>query len=70
MVIDNDVFDEFHQNIALPKSHFADYISNKIDPFHDIDFSAFIAIFDVIEQIIRENSPEKSLPVAVEYQPH
>jgi RNA-directed DNA polymerase len=64
VVIDNDVFDEYDNKIALSKSHFANYILEKVEPFHSMDFTSFSSIFIVIEQILQENSPQKALHVA------
>lgn len=55
VVIDDQVYDNKSQNIALPKSHFAEYILNGETNFSDFDFSAFAEIFKVIELIIKDN---------------
>lgn len=39
------------KNIALSKQDFANSILKKIKPFHDIDFSSFVKLFDLIEKI-------------------
>ena len=52
-IIDDSVFNESEENVALPKSDFADYILNQADNFNDFDFSAFEKIFDVISMIVK-----------------
>jgi len=54
-IVDNDVFNEEDQNVALSKSNFAKYILNREEKFADIDFSEFVIIFDVITEIIRNH---------------
>lgn len=51
-IIDSGVFNENHENVALPKVQFAENISNGVDDFQDFNFSAFRAIFSVIETIL------------------
>lgn len=55
VIVDNDVCDTNHQNVALSKSNFAKYILNREGEFADIDFSEFVKIFDVIIEIIRNH---------------
>ena len=52
-IIDDSVFNESEENVALPKSDFADYILDQADNFNDFDFSAFEKIFDVISMIVK-----------------
>ncbi len=52
-IIDDSVFNESEENVALPKSDFADYILDQADNFNDFDFSAFEKIFDVILMIVK-----------------
>jgi hypothetical protein len=54
-IVDNDVFNEEDQNVALSKSNFAKYILNREEKFADMDFSEFVKIFDVITEIIRNH---------------
>ena len=55
VIVDNDVFDTKHQNVALSKSNFAKCILNREGEFTDVDFSEFVKIFDVIAEIIRNH---------------
>lgn len=55
VVIDDRVYDANHKNIALPKSHFADYILKRKENFSDFDVTAFTKIFEVIQLIIKDN---------------
>lgn len=43
-------------NVALPKMTFANMILEKKVPFDNIDFSSFIAIFEVLKKIINDES--------------
>jgi len=55
-VIDSQVINiATGENIALPKDNFAGLIANNDPNFHDVDFSEFGKIFDVIVIILREN---------------
>jgi len=56
-IIDNQVFDRHHRNVALPKSQFADYILQQEEGFNDFEVSEFSQIFDIIAMIMKENSP-------------
>ncbi len=55
-VIDSDVFDNDHKNVALPKDKFADYIFKNIENFDDFDFTEFQAVFEVIRSILKHDS--------------
>ena len=51
-IIDNEVIDDdLDANVALPKNKFADYILNRESGFCDVDFSAFMKIFETINHI-------------------
>jgi RNA-directed DNA polymerase len=50
-IIDEDVFDENEENMALPKDDFAKYIINGSPPFDNFDFREFSKIFDVVKAI-------------------
>ena len=52
-IIDDSVFKEGEENVALSKSAFADYVLNQVDGFDDFDFSEFEKIFDVISMIVK-----------------
>lgn len=54
-VIDSQVYDKDHNNVALPKNDFAEYILQQQDGFANFDMSKFRKIFDVIQMIIVEN---------------
>ena len=51
-IIDNEVFNSKHENIALSKSDFANYIYEENEIFNKIDFSEFQKILDLINSII------------------
>jgi len=55
-LIENRVFNERDENIALPKSDFAQSVLDEVENFNDFDFTAFSAVFNLIEQIIRDAS--------------
>lgn len=59
-VIDNRVFNAANENVALPKSDFADYVLNRAPGFDRFDVSEFRKIFDVIEQILRAHMSRQS----------
>ena len=50
-IIDNDVFNQKDENIALPKSQFASYVLDEVKGFDDFDVSQFRKIFDIIVEI-------------------
>ena len=53
-IIDNDVYNQGSENIALPKNDFANYILNKESNFDDFDFSEFEKVFTLISEILRK----------------
>ncbi|MFL5806124.1 MAG: RNA-directed DNA polymerase, partial [Roseiflexaceae bacterium] len=55
-IIDANVFDKNHTNVALPKSDFAELVLNNAPNFDDFDFSEFEKIFDIIDQIAENNA--------------
>jgi RNA-directed DNA polymerase len=56
-VIDSDVFDlSTKQSMALSKDEFADLLADHDSPIQDVDFGEFSKIFDVIVNILLENS--------------
>lgn len=59
-IIDDSVFDEEHQNVALSKNAFADYIYNEEENFNDFDFKAFNEVFEVIDKIFKYHSEKQS----------
>jgi RNA-directed DNA polymerase len=54
-LVDADVYDFQHNNVALSKSDFATCIEMREQGFEDLDFSEFAKIFDVIKQITDEH---------------
>ena len=62
-IIDADVFDKNHENVALSKNSFADYIEQGSENFNNYDFEEFQEIFKVIDKILKyheENSSDIS----------
>lgn len=55
-IVDDQVLDAHERNVALSKSDFADYVLNQEENFDDLDVYQFKLIFDIIQQIINENS--------------
>jgi len=53
-IIDNDVFDEQDNNVALPKADFANYIYAQKQGFDNFEVNEFAKIFDLIKKIIDE----------------
>lgn len=56
-VIDCEVYNERHENVALSKTDFADYILNRVQNFDNFDFSEFRKIFDLIVMIVTGVEP-------------
>ncbi|NOK59072.1 MAG: RNA-directed DNA polymerase [Chloroflexi bacterium AL-W] len=54
-VIDSNIYNSSKENVALPKSDFADYILHQEENFNDFDYTEFKAIFEIIQRIIQEN---------------
>ncbi len=52
-IIDQDVYNSKGKNVALSKMTFARNVLSKAAPFDKMDFSAFSAVFDIIEEIFR-----------------
>jgi RNA-directed DNA polymerase len=61
-IIDEQVFDDNHNNVALSKDKFADYILKNVNNFNDFDFESFKEIFEIIEKILKFHY-EVSLPI-------
>ncbi|MFM7599972.1 MAG: reverse transcriptase domain-containing protein [Pseudanabaena sp.] len=55
-IIDDNVFDRNHNNVALSKDKFADYILNNAENFNDFNFEEFQEVFKVIENILKHHS--------------
>ena len=52
-IIDDQVWDKSHQNIALPKDDFATLITNEDEAFREVDFTAFGKVFEIITAILK-----------------
>jgi RNA-directed DNA polymerase len=52
-IIDAEVFNENDENVALPKSQFAEYVLNQVENFNDFDVSEFEKIFNIVLAIAR-----------------
>lgn len=52
-IIENKVYNNKSENVALPKDDFANNILNKKKPFDNFSFEKFKKIFDIIEKIIK-----------------
>lgn len=50
-IIDDLVYDENNQKVALPKKKFAEYVLKHEPNFHNFDFTSFCGIFDTLEKI-------------------
>lgn len=59
-IVDNDVYNNKSENVALSKNTFAECVLNSESGFQDVDFSEFRLIFIVIRQIIEENVIKKT----------
>jgi len=55
-ILDNDVYNDKGENVALSKDAFANYIYEQSDGFNDFSFDEFARIFEVIEKILRRHS--------------
>lgn len=52
LIVDSDVIDSLKkENVALSKMAFAEYIKDRKPPFHEVDFSEFKVIFNIIKEI-------------------
>lgn len=51
-IIDNDVFNEIHENVALSKNAFADYVFQGEEKFNHFNFQGFSKVFEVIDKIL------------------
>jgi RNA-directed DNA polymerase len=54
-IIDDQVFNEREENVALPKSDFANYVLKQADNFNDFDVSEFSKIFGIIAMIVQDS---------------
>ncbi len=60
-IVDQEVYNEYDQNIALSKSDFANNIYTESEPFDKITFQTFLPIFEVVEKIAKETKSEIDL---------
>lgn len=51
-IIDNDVYDNDHNNVALSKNDFADNILESQEAFANFSFSPFDEVFQIISKIL------------------
>ena len=54
-VLDAEVFDTTHKNVALSKAQFANSITNAQGAFGNFDFRQFTKLFSIIDKIIMAN---------------
>lgn len=52
-VIEDNVFDNAHNNVALTKSAFAKNIYHDVEGFNNFDFSHFTPLFELLSQALR-----------------
>jgi RNA-directed DNA polymerase len=52
-IIDENVFDSNHNNIALSKSEFAEYIFGDVQNFDNFSFEQFREVFGIIDKILK-----------------
>ena len=50
-IVDSDVFNNDHENIALPKSDFADLVLTGAQEFENFSFDEFANIYEIISSI-------------------
>jgi hypothetical protein len=55
-ILDTEVYDAAHKNVALSKAEFASLIANGSGAFESVDFQQFKKVFSIVEQIARPNS--------------
>jgi predicted ATP-binding protein involved in virulence len=55
IIIDNGIYDENGNSIALSKIDFANYVFNHKEGFSDFDLSAFEELFNILEEIELQN---------------
>ena len=57
-IIDSDVYDNDHNNVALTKSDFANYIHQSQEAFANFSFTAFDDAFQIISKILNHYSAD------------
>lgn len=60
-ILDTDVFNERSENVALSKAMFANYVTERVEPFGHFQCDAFRPVFALIEAIIEEATPRVDL---------
>jgi DNA polymerase III delta prime subunit len=60
-IIDSCVYNASNTELAMSKSEFANLVSDKKEPFDSPDFSAFLLIFQSIEEIINSAQQNSSM---------
>lgn len=55
-VLDSEVYDQNHKNVALSKSEFSDLVASAQGAFGAVDFHAFRRIFSIVEEILKSKS--------------
>jgi tetratricopeptide (TPR) repeat protein len=56
-ILDSEVYNEKHENVALSKTDFAQKVAQGEQPFENMDFTPFGPILDVIDSIIVASQP-------------
>lgn len=57
-IIDDKVFNEQNENVALSKDEFAENILGQINEFKNVDFSGFTPLFDIVSTIVSDFNGE------------
>lgn len=55
VIIDNNVFNENHENVALPKDAFAQNVLDRKPNFDDFGFEGFRDLFELISELVHSN---------------
>jgi hypothetical protein len=61
-VIDSEIFNEKHHNVAMSKAEFASNVCSRTGPFATFRLENFASIFAIIEAIIDQSREEVDLP--------
>jgi hypothetical protein len=60
-LIDQEVYNENDQNIALSKADFAESIINGTPPFNNVSFEPFLPLFNIIQEIIQKSEEKVNI---------
>lgn len=60
-IVDNQVFNDVNENVALRKNDFADLVSTNARGFDDFSFDEFAKIYDIISSKVEETNSTTSL---------